>query len=196
MYGSDVLPDCWVNTIIAPIEKRTEGRTINIRIQIPINLDISDIDMIYYSFEVNLPNPNGEDSPSQYQIHERSNPPMIESTSSLEDDVSDDIVITDYDVRFDSVRYVDGIGGNSTDADRDELENGGWRTFSGYIFVQEPDSIASNGSNISELPYQINYSSIEISPRYPDDTPQDEDITALHWFEKLNNKNSKYRKHN
>ena len=64
------------------------------------------------------------------------------------------ILITE--IRFDSVRYVDGIGGNSTDSNRDtEIENGGWRTFSGYIFVQEPDSIASNGSNISELPYQI-----------------------------------------
>ena len=172
------LPDSWVNSIIAPIEKRTEGRTPGIGIEIPINMDISDIDMIYYSFELNLANPNGEDSGSQYQIHERSNPPMIESTGSSAEDISDDIIDTDWGVRFDSVRYVDGIGGNSTDADRDELENGGWRTFSGYIFVQEPNSIASNGSNISELPYQINYSQIEISPRYPDDTPQDEDITA------------------
>ena len=173
------LPDDWMNTVIAPIEKRTEGRTPGIRIEIPINMDVSNIDMIYYSFELNLANPNGEDSPSQYQIHERSNPPLIESTGSSAEDISDDEIDTDWEIRFDSVRYVDGIGGNSTDSNRDtEIENGGWRTFSGYIFVQEPDSIASNGSNISELPYQINYSQIEISPRYVDDTPQDEDITA------------------
>ena len=173
------LPDSWINSVIAPIEKRTEGRTPGIGIEIPINMDISDIDMIYYSFELNLANPNGEDSKSQYQIHERSNPPLIESTGSLAEDISDDEIDTDWEIRFDSVRYVDGIGGNSTDSNRDdEIENGGWQTFSGYIFVQEPDSIASNGSNISELPYQINYSQIEISPRYPDDTPQDEDITA------------------
>ena len=173
------LPDDWMNTVIAPIEKRTEGRTPGIRIELPINMDVSNIDMIYYSFELNLANPNGEDSESQYQIHERSYPPLIESTGSSAEDISDDEIDTDWEIRFDSVRYVNGIGGNSTDSNRDtEIENGGWRTFSGYIFVQEPDSIASNGSNISELPYQINYTMIEISPRYPDDTPQDEDITA------------------
>ena len=178
-YGSDVLPESWINAIIAPIEKRTEGRTPGIGIEIRMNMDISDIDMIYYSFELNLANPNGEDSGSQYQIHERSNPPTITSTGSLEDDISDDTISTDWSVSFDSVRYVDGIGGNSTDPNRDDdVKDGGWRTFSGYIFVQEPDSIASNGSNISKLPYQINYSQIEISPRYPDDTPQDEDVTA------------------
>ena len=173
------LPDSWVNSIIAPIEKRTEGRTPGIGIEIPINMDISDIDTIYYSFELNLANPNGEVSASQYQIHERSNPPTITSTGSLADDISDDEINTDWSVRFDSVRYVDGVGGNSTDSNRDDdVKNGGWQTFSGYIFVQEPDSIASNGSNISKLPYQINFSKIEISPRYPDDTPQDENTTA------------------
>ena len=172
------LPPSWINSVIAPIEKRTEGRTPGINIAIPINMDISDIDTIYYSFEVNLANPNGENSGSQYQIHERSNPPTIESTGSLEDDISDDTIGTDWAVRFDTVRYIDGVGDNSTDPNRDNLKDGGWQTFSGYIFVQEPDNIASNGSNISELPYQINYSQIEISPRYPDDTPQDENTTA------------------
>ena len=173
-----LLPD-WINSVIAPIEKRTEGRTPGIGIEIPINMDISNIDVIYYSFELNLANPNGEDSPSQYQIHERSYPPTITSTGSLEDDASDDTIATDWGARFDSVRYVDGVGGNSTDPNRgNDVKDGGWRTFSGYIFVQEPESIASNGSNISELPYQINFSKIEISPRYPDDTPQDENVTA------------------
>ena len=56
------LPPSWMNTVIAaPIEKRTEGRTPGIGIEIPINMDVSNIDMIYYSFELNLANPNGED---------------------------------------------------------------------------------------------------------------------------------------
>ena len=39
--------------------------------------DISNIDRIYYSFEINLANPNGEDNPSQYIFLEESYPIKI-----------------------------------------------------------------------------------------------------------------------
>ena len=110
-------------------------------------MDISNIDVIHYSFEVNLANPNGEDNPSEYAILERSNPPSI-------DEDGDDSY--DGSVKFNSAKFIMGVGGNSTDLNRDtELKNGGWQTVSGYIFVQEPPSnIASDGSNIEELNYR------------------------------------------
>ena len=159
----------WVNTIVAPITNASPDESQDgISIEIPIKMDISDIDVIYYSFELNLANPNGEDNPSEYAILERSHPPKIDADIGPE---------PDWAIQFNSAQIVKGVGGNSTDLNRDtELKNGGWQTVSGYIFVQEPPSnIASDGSNIEELNYQIMYTTIQIFPRRRSDTPQDED---------------------
>jgi hypothetical protein len=163
------LPESWVNTIVAPITNASpDEQQDGISIPIPIKMDISDIDMIYYSFEVNVANPNGEDNPSEYAILERSHPPKIDEDVGPE---------PDWAIQFNSAQFIDGMGGNSTDLNRDqEVKNGGWQTVNGYIFVQEPPSnIASDGSDISELDYQINYSRVMIYPRRRSDTPQDED---------------------
>ena len=54
------------------------------------------------------------------------------------------------------------------------------KNYSGYIFVQEPEGyIDSNGNDTSELKNQIYSSKITVYPRYPDDTPQDENVTAF-----------------
>ena len=166
------LPPSWLNTIIAPITNAPAGTSQNgIAIQLPIKMDISNIDVIYYSFEVNLANPNGEDNPSEYAILERSNPPSL-----------NDAGIESYDgtIRFNSAKFIMGMGGNSNDPNRDlNVKDGGWQTVSGYIFVQEPPSnLATNGSDISDLNYQIGYSQIMIFPRRQSDTPQDEDGIA------------------
>ena len=162
------LPQSWLNTIIAPITNAPPGTSQDgISIQLPVKMDISDIDVIYYSFEVNLANPNGEDNPSEYAILERSNPPSINDSGNETYDGS---------IKFNSAKFVMGMGGNSTDANRDSIvKDGGWQTVSGYIFVQEPPStIATNGSDISQLDYQIGFSQIMIFPRRQSDTPQDE----------------------
>ena len=165
------LPQSWVYTIVAPITKADAGESQDgISIVIPIKMDISNIDVIHYSFEVNLANPNGEDNPSEYAILERSNPPSIDEDGDESYDGS---------VKFNSAKFIMGVGGNSTDPDRDDLIDKGWQTVSGNIFVQEPPSdTATNGSDISQLDYQIGYSQIMIFPRRRSDTPQDESVTA------------------
>ena len=165
------LPPSWLNTIIAPITNASSGEQQDgISIQIPIKMDISDIDVLHYSFDVNLANPNGEDNPSEYAILERSHPPKIDEEIGPE---------PDWAIQFNSAKFLNGIGGNSTDPNRDDLKDGGWQTVSGYIFVQEPPSnTASDGSNIKDLDYQIMYSTIQIFPRRRSDTPQDEDGIA------------------
>ena len=162
------LPASWVNTIVAPITNASPDEMQDgISIQIPIKMDISDIDMIYYSFEVNVANPNGENNPSEYAILERSHPPLISDNGDIN---------PDYGIRFDSARFIKGMGGNSTDPNRDDLKNQGWQTVSGYIFVQEPPSnTATNGSNIEGLDFQTIESQVMIFPRRRSDTPQDED---------------------
>ena len=173
------LPSDWINTIIAPIEKTTSGTTPGIKIEIPIKMDISDIDTLYYSFEVNVANPNGEDNPSEYVILERSHPTKI---MSVDNGDSFDGIEPDWAVQFNSVKFIEGVGGNSTDPNRDDpdvVRNKGWQTVSGYIFVQEPPSdIASNGTIIKDLDYQILYTYIQIYPKTPNDTPSDENTTA------------------
>ena len=169
--SSKNLPASWVNTIVAPITNASSGEQQDgISIQIPIKMDISDIDMIYYSFEVNVANPNGENNPSEYAILERSHPPLISDNGDIN---------PDYGIRFDSARFIEGMGGDSTDPNRDDtdvVKNQGWQTVSGYIFVQEPPSnTATNGSNIENLDFQTIESQIMIFPRRRSDTPQDED---------------------
>ena len=168
---SNGLPASWVNTIVAPITNASSGEQQDgISIQIPIKMDISDIDVLHYSFDVNLANPNGEDNPSEYAILERSHPPKIDEEIGPE---------ADWGIQFNSARFFNGIGGNSTDPNRDNLKNEGWQTVSGYIFVQEPPSMtATDGSDISELNYQVIYSYIFIFPRRRSDTPQDVNVTS------------------
>ena len=132
------LPPSWVNTVIAPIEKRDEGRLPGIEIPIRLKQDISNIDRIYYSFEINLINPNGEDNPSQYIFLEESYPIKIlsftsGSTGELE---PDDELAADTATKFRSVRYLMGVGENSTGANRDEdVKNGGWERITVDIFL-------------------------------------------------------------
>ena len=172
VFGSDVLPPDWANTIVAPITNAaSDEQPDGMSIQIPIKMDISDIDVIYYSFEVNLANPNGEDNPSEYAILERSHPPKVDEGIGPE---------PDWGIQFNSSKFIEGMGGNSTDANRDtEVKNGGWQTVSGYIFVQEPPSMtATDGSDISDLDWQIHYTYIFIFPRRRSDTPQDVNVTS------------------
>ena len=176
------LPPSWVNTVIAPIEKRDEGRLPGIEIPIRLKQDISNIDRIYYSFEINLANPNGEDNPSQYIFLEESYPIKILSfTSGSTGELEPAEIAADTATKFRSVKYLMGVGENSTGANRDEdVKNGGWERITGNIFVQEPEGyIDSNGNDTSELKNQIYSSKITVYPRYPDDTPQDENVTAF-----------------
>ena len=164
------LDSSWKGCFIAPITNASpDEQQDGISIQIPIKMDISNIDVIYYEFEVNLANPNGENNPSEYAILERSHPPLISDDGDIN---------PDYGVRFDSARFINGLGGNSNDSNRTELKDNGWQKISGYIFVQEPESIASNGSDISGLDYQILESMVMIFPRRRSDTPQDEDVIS------------------
>ncbi len=172
------LPPSWVNTVVAPIEKRDEGRLPGIEIPIRIRQDISNIDRIYYSLEINLANPNGEDNPSQYVFLEESYPIKIDS---VDDDDEPTSTSADTETKFQTVKYIMGVGGNSTGANRDgDVKNGGWQKITGNIFVQEPENyIDSNGNDTSNLPNQIYGSKITVYPRYPYHTPQDENITAF-----------------
>jgi len=174
------LGDSWINTVVATYGKRTEGRRPGLSIKIPIKLDISEIDRLYYSFEVNLANPNGEDNPSEYTILEESFPPKIVSTGTDEDSSADDQYEPDWGKPFRGERIIEGMGGNSNDPNRDtEVKNGGWQRVTGYIFVQESDeNIDSNGNNIGDLNWQVDYTTIQIYPRTLSDTPQDEDMTT------------------
>jgi len=172
------LPPSWVNTVVTPIEKRDEGRLPGIEIPIRLKQDISGIDRIYYSFEINLANPNGEDNPSQYIFLEESYPIKIDSFDEDDEPMS---TSADTETKFRSLRFLMGVGGNSTGADRDDdVKNGGWQRITGNIFVQEPENyIDSNGNDTSGLKNQIHSSKITVYPRYPEHTPQDENVTAF-----------------
>jgi len=163
-YG---LPNDWINSVVAPVSEQQDG----IQIEIPIKMDISDIDMFYYSFDLNLANPNGEATGSEYAILERSHPPKI---------LENGIVDADWGIQFNSAKFVNGMGGNSTDENRDvNVKDGGWQTVSGYVFVQEPPSnIATNDSDIGELNFQVVYTKLMIYPRRASDAPQDENVTT------------------
>ena len=59
-------------------------------------MDVSNIDMIYYSFELNLANPNGEDFDHNIKFMKDHIHLMIINWKFLADDISDDEIDTDY----------------------------------------------------------------------------------------------------
>tara|TARA_A100001015_G_scaffold161512_1_gene179548 strand:+ start:43 stop:2133 length:2091 start_codon:yes stop_codon:yes gene_type:complete len=167
------------NCVVGEIEKRPhpeagswEGnnRLNGISISIPITLDVSEIDYLQYSFEVNLPNPNlntnGVDTviqntepnwgkKSSYRIREKLYTPKADGT-------------VDWSNVYLKEKTVQGIGGSNQDPNRSsDVKNGGWQRIQGVMFVQERPEKDSDDNEINDedFKYNIIYMLLEIIPQ-------------------------------
>jgi len=173
----------YVDTVVAIIENRNSdsldgsGRKPGISIAIPIQMDVSRIDFINYSFEINLPNPNHREAvdpsvidntdfdqnlikESNYVIRERLYPPNASNT-------------VDWGGFYQDHRIVQGVGGSSRDENREYLPNQGWQRIQGTLFSQERPTYDSDGAQLPDtIDHDITYIRIEIFPNTYGDTPQ------------------------
>lgn len=175
--------DHLANCVVAEIERRPhpsagswEGndRLNGISINIPITLDVSEIDYLQYSFEVNLPNPNLNTNGDNTQIQStepnwgrKSNYKIREKLFTPKANES-----VDWSNVYVKDKIVQGMGGSNQDPGRSSnVKNGGWQRIQGTMFVQERSETDSDENIIPDLKYNIVYMTLEIYPEQTKDHP-------------------------
>ena len=116
-----------------------------ISFNIPIQLDVSKIDHLNYSFELNLPNYNLSVStePTEYFLNE-----IVYPTKGCGDNVGK----VDWGGEYATSRKLKGVGGSSNDPNRDtNVKNGGWQRVYGTIFVQDRPLVDSDGETMLQM---------------------------------------------
>ena len=179
-YAGYDLGDHLNNSVVAQFEKRpnTDGDQANDRLpgisfNIPIQLDVSKIDHLNYSFELNLPNYNLSVSPepTEYFLNE-----IVYPTKG-----GDNVGKVDWGGEYATSRKLKGVGGSSNDPNRDtNVKNGGWQRVYGTIFVQDRPLVDSDGETIPDE-FEANniYIVIEIFPNGYSNTPQGNDLEYI-----------------
>ncbi len=132
-----------------------------INIGVPVKMSYSENDHMYFSMDLNLPNPNREYDKdhyleadkygySNYAVRVRMHMPKADGSP-------------DWGNHYDDTKYVRGIGKGSRNWDG-RGENNGWQTVKHISFAQPKDNVDSEGNDISGLSFDVAYVKIEIYP--------------------------------